>query len=236
MIKAVFFDWFNTLARYEPPREELGSIVLRELGFDVSPDALRPAIAVADRRWYEENTRSAIRKRSPSEQALIYARYQQTVLDNVGIDTGRQPEMIGKVVSRMQELSKGMRFVLFDDVIPVLENLKDRGFIIGLITNVERGMEAITYELGLDACIDVIVTSGDVGKDKPSPAIFLAALERAQVKASEAVHVGDQYDADVVGARGVGIAPVLLDRYGLTPGVVDCPRLRSLKELDGYLA
>ena len=80
-----------------------------------------------------------------------------------------------------------------------------------------------------------IVNPGEVGADKPKPPIFLAALERARVNASEAVHVGDQYKIDVVGARGVGISPILIDRYDLYPEVTDCPRIRNLTELLGYL-
>jgi putative hydrolase of the HAD superfamily len=76
-----------------------------------------------------------------------------------------------------------------------------------------------------------VVTSKEVGSNKPEPPIFLAALDRAGVSASEAVYVGDQYDTDVVGARGVGIKPILIDRYGLMPEVSDCPRIRSLPEV-----
>ena len=57
------------------------------------------------------------------------------------------------------------------------------------------------------------------------------ALERAGVRASEAVYVGDQYETDVVGARGGGINPVLIDRYDLLTKVSDCPRIHSLTEL-----
>ncbi|MEK0338355.1 MAG: HAD-IA family hydrolase, partial [Nitrosopumilus sp.] len=76
---------------------------------------------------------------------------------------------------------------------------------------------------------------GEVGTDKPEPPIFLAALQRAGVNASEAVHVGDQYKLDVIGARGVGITPVLIDRYDLYPEVSDCPRIHRLTELAEYL-
>jgi putative hydrolase of the HAD superfamily len=80
-----------------------------------------------------------------------------------------------------------------------------------------------------------VVTSKEVGVDKPNPLIFQAALQRAVVDASEAVHVGDQYKMDVVGARGVGINPILIDRYNLYPEVSDCPRIRNLSELADYL-
>ncbi len=90
-------------------------------------------------------------------------------------------------------------------------------------------------KLGLEPYLDFVVSSEEVGANKPAPAIFLAAVEKAGVKASEAVHVGDQYELDVVGARGVGINPVLIDRYDVTPGVSDCPRIRTLPELVQYL-
>ena len=43
--------------------------------------------------------------------------------------------------------------------------------------------------------------------------------------------MGDQYSCDVVGARGVGMKPVLVDRYDLFPEITDCARIRSLAEL-----
>jgi len=61
------------------------------------------------------------------------------------------------------------------------------------------------------------------------------ALQRAGVDASEAIHVGDQYKIDVAGARGVGINPILIDRYDLYPEFSDCPRIRNLTELTKYL-
>ena len=61
------------------------------------------------------------------------------------------------------------------------------------------------------------------------------ALEKARVKPEEAVHVGDQYKLDVMGARGVGITPILIDRYDVYPKVSDCPRIQSLSQLAEYL-
>ena len=66
---------------------------------------------------------------------------------------------------------------------------------------------------------------------KPHPPIFEAALRKAGVHPSEAVHVGDQYNSDVVGARGVGIKPVLIDRDGLMCRVDDCIKVRGLMEV-----
>ncbi len=235
MIKAVFFDWFNTLARYEPLREELQSQALQEFGIHVSPENIIPCLMVADRDYFEENAALPVRNRSPEEQAEVYTRYQKTILTEAGVNISDEPDMLINIMRRVQQLSQGMSFALFDDVLSTLKILKEQNLILGLLSNIDRDMKPICRELSLEPYINFIVTSGEVGVDKPKPPIFLAALQQARVVASEAVHVGDQYKLDVIGAIGVGITPILIDRYNLYPEVSGCPRINSLTELAEYL-
>lgn len=234
MIKAVFFDWFNTLARYEPPREVLQSQTLQEFGIKVSSEKLRHALWVADGDYFEENARSPIRKRSPEDQAQVYVRYQKTVLTEAGINIPATSETLLKVMQRMRQLAGTLKFVLFDDVLPVLKTLKKQKLILGLLTNLDRDMKPICQSLGLESYLDFFVTSAEAGADKPEPPIFLEALKRAKAEATEAIHVGDQYKVDVIGAKNVGITPILLDRYDESPEV-DCVRIHSLPEVVDYL-
>ena len=120
-------------------------------------------------------------------------------------------------------------------MLPTLKVLRKRGAILGLITTLRGDIGLILHEVGLELYLDFVVTSSEVGTDKPEPPIFLAALEKAGVEASEAVYIGDQYETDVVGARGVGIKPILIDRYNLLPGVSDCPRIHTLTEVVNYI-
>jgi putative hydrolase of the HAD superfamily len=106
---------------------------------------------------------------------------------------------------------------------------------MGLISNIDQDIRPVCNELGLDPYVTHVVTSKDVGSEKPHPLIFLAALDSAGVEAEESVYVGDQYSCDVVGARGVGMKPVLVDRYDLFPNVNDCARIRSLAELVNHV-
>jgi len=140
-----------------------------------------------------------------------------------------------KIIKKVQQSYKGITFALFDDVLPILKTLKEQGLILGSLTNANQDMAPICRKLGLEPYLDFVVTSGEIGVDKPEAPIFLAALKQAGVKASEAIHVGDQYKLDVVGARGVGITPILIDRHDLYPEVSDCPRIHSLTELTEYL-
>ena len=229
MVKAIFFDWFNTLALYNPPREELHRQACREFGIELSPEAAMRGILAADRYFWEENAKSPVEKRSPEEKAKIYCRYEDIVLTEAEAKVTK--ELLLKTMTRVHQLFKGVSFALFDDVLSTMKTLKERKLILGLLTNATKEMISIYRKLGLEPYLDFVVTSEEAGSDKPNPPIFLLALERAGVDASEAVHVGDQHSLDVVGARGVGISPILIDRYELYPEVTDCPRIHTLPEV-----
>ena len=233
MIKAIFFDWFHTLARYDPPREKLHSQLLHEFGIEVSPSDLMPALMVADRYFFTESARFSPNKRSPEAQAELYLHYTDIMLNEVGVKVDKV--LITQMLQEWPRVFSGAKFTLFDDVLPTLKILKERRLTLGLLTNATKEAISIYRTLGLESHLDFVVTSEEAGVDKPGPEIFLTALEKAGVTASEAVHVGDQYDLDVAGARGVGISPILIDRYNLYPEVSDCPRISTLPEVTSYL-
>jgi putative hydrolase of the HAD superfamily len=235
MIKAVFFDLYYTLVDYDPPREQVQAEICRELGIEVTPEAIYSAMPAADGFFYEENARLPTSKRSPEEKSELYAEYEARLLEGVGVSVTREVAL--QIMARFgTKLSQSeIRLVLFDDVAPALSQLKGRGLTLGLITNVDHDISPTCQELGLSSYLDFLVTSLEVGVGKPAPAIFRAALERAGVEASEAIHVGDQYHADVLGARSAGIKPLLLDRGDFFTEFSDCIRIRSLEEVVGHL-
>jgi len=225
MTKAVLFDWLNTVAHPEPDRHILFSQIAQEMGVELPPRKLMKAIykaecqvpAGAPPRWSE------------GKDETPFVRYQEALWAEVGVEMSREAMLdFTKRINRRVR-GGGVAWVLYDDVLPIMKALKQQGLILGLISNLIIG------EVGLESYLNFIVTAEEVGASKPEPPIFLAALERAAVNAAEAVYVGDQYETDVVGARGVGIKPVLIDRYDLLPEVSDCPRIHSLSEVLQYL-
>ena len=108
--------------------------------------------------------------------------------------------------------------------------------LIGVISNASRYLNRSCQELGLMPYLDMVLTSQEAGATKPDPLIFVAALKTLNVKAEDAIYVGDQYEADVLGARGAGISPILIDRFDLYSQISDCPRIRSLSEVLEYLS
>ena len=231
MIKAVFFDLYHTLVRYEPPQEELEAKALKDFGIDVSPEVFRRPLVMADEFIYQEIARCPLSQRSQEEKMALYAQYQRIVLKEAGIQFDEK--LVMAMLGMMQQVK--MNLVLFDDVAPVLDDLKGRGLILGLISNVEKDMTAKLNELGLPSWLDVFVTSQDTEFSKPQPGIFQEAMKRAGVQPSESMYVGDQYQVDIVGAAGAGMKGILIDRGGYYEEINDCPRIRSLKELTEHL-
>ena len=229
MIKAVFFDWYGTLVHWKPERIQIFDEAYAEYGIRFDPKKLTKAIAVAEEQVPEGNPL----KWEESEDKGRYIRYQEILLFEHGISLPK--EQILRAIKLLREIANTATTVLYEDVLPTLDSLKDKGYILGLLTNIERGTEFNYRELGLGEYFDTVVTSDDVGAKKPKAPIFILALSRANVNPDEAIYVGDQYESDVVGARGVGINPVLIDRRDLFRWAADCQRIRSLTELLDYL-
>jgi putative hydrolase of the HAD superfamily len=231
MIKTVFFDLYYTLIRYEPPQEELVSRALKEIGIDASPKVFQRPLVAANEYIYQEIARRPLSQRSKEEIKSLYAQYQRIVLEEGGIKTDEK--LILTILGKMQQFKT--KLALFDDVIPVLNALKKRDLILGLISNVEHDITASLDELGLSSLLDIVVTSLDSGSSKPQPGIFKEATRRAGIQPSEAIYVGDQYQIDYVGAENAGLKGILIDRGSYFSDIPGCRRIKSLTEVAQHL-
>ncbi len=230
MIKAVFFDLYQTLIHYDPPREKIEQDVLRDHGIEVPLEKIRRAIFIADELLYTDLARLSWNKRTTEEKLDLYLRYQDCLLKEAGVDASQQ--LIREVTRKMQQFDS--RKVLFDDVEPTLTLLREKGLILGLISNVDSDITPLCQELGLSALLQIVVTSQDVGIGKPHPEIFREALRQAEVNPNEAIYVGDQYQIDVEGANAAGMQGVLLDR-GELKETTTYPKINGLNELIEFI-
>jgi putative hydrolase of the HAD superfamily len=230
VIKAVFFDLYNTLVGFDPPREETEANILKELGVEVTPEALLRPIAAADDFIYKEHARYSLGRRSKEETVELYTEYHGIILKEAGIEPSW--ELITGILKKW--LKADYKMVLFDDVIPTLTQLKERDLILGLISNVDRYITPLYEGLGLAKWLGVVVTSQEAGFNKPAPQIFRAALRKAKLRPIEALYVGDQPQIDVVGANGAGMLGILIDRNGLFSDT-NSPRISSLTQIVEYL-
>lgn len=150
---------------------------------------------------------------------------------------GRGPEVVAAARRIYEQWAANHHFELYDDVHETLMTLAKRDFIIGVISNSHRSLEAFKEHFRLSQIISTAVSSAEHGYMKPHRSIFETALARAGVAASEAVMVGDSLRADIEGARAIGMRAVLLRRSGEVPPMLppDVEVIRSLHELPGLL-
>ena len=132
-------------------------------------------------------------------------------------------------IERGWEVSEN--FELYEDVTPVLEELRRHELKLGLVSNGIRDLMAFCSHHSLD--VDAIVDSRTHGYVKPHPTIFQAALDRLGVPAEDAVMVGDSPEEDVEGARALGMQAILVDRDDRHPELDD--RLTDLYGLPAAL-
>jgi HAD superfamily hydrolase (TIGR01509 family) len=116
-----------------------------------------------------------------------------------------------------------------DDVESALVRLRAHAQRLVVISNANGTVRAKLARVGLGRWFDGVVDSFEEGVEKPDPVIFQRAMARYGANPETAIHVGDVYHIDVVGAEGAGIAAVLLDRGDLN-GDRPCRRVRNLGE------
>lgn len=231
MIKAVFFDLFNTLVHHDPSPEERHDWVCSECGIEAEKnDLLRGYWAAAD-FYSQENARWPYGKRSEKEKYALWVAYETTLLREAGLDIS--DELVIQILQKLRQIKS--KVVLFDDTISTLISLHDLNLKIGVISNLDKSVEDFCPGLNLNSYLDFSITSHEVGFEKPHPEIFRAALELSKTRPSETIMVGDQYYSDITGARSVNIKPLLLDRDGFLGKYNDCQRITSLAEIMEHL-
>jgi putative hydrolase of the HAD superfamily len=217
-LRAVFLDAGNTLVGldYEAIAERL-----QAHGHPVPPAEIRLAEQRARVRL-DPHLRGA-RSTETADTFELYARY---ILDGVGVAWG---EPARRIVAELRTVKPP--FGLFSAEVPeaaaVLEDLRRHGFRLAVVSNSNGTVADLLASHRLADRVDAIVDSGRVGVEKPDPRIFQHAARIAGVRPDEAVHIGDLYSIDVIGARAAGVAAILLDPAGAWKDV-DCPTAPDL--------
>lgn len=230
-LKAVFFDVGNTLLYAYPSVSEVVRQVLADEGHLHDLSAIDAYIPLVDEYYEDRYREDDTFWTDENETSAVWVGMYSLLCRKLGINV--DAERIARRV--YDEFGDPARWRAYDDVLPALERVRERGARIGLISNWDRRLAGLFTGLGFGRLLDVIVSSAEVGLHKPDPRIFEYALAELGVEPQEAAHVGDHVYADVLGAQAVGMLPVLIDRAGnatSSPGV-SC--VASLDELDAAL-
>lgn len=116
---------------------------------------------------------------------------------------------------------------IYDDVFPTLDALSARGLRLGIISNWDERLRPLLCALGLALRFEVIAVSCEAGFAKPARQIFDSAVRSFNLPANAILHVGDDFEADVRGARAAGLQAAQISRT--KPQAQDC--LTSLRQV-----
>ena len=202
MVEAVLFDVDFTIAKpgpllgpegYRAAGERFGLVLDPETYVDAR------AAAVEDLHHHPEL----------DHDEEIWVRFTEDIVRGMG---GNGPSVRAVAEAITEGWLHSENFELYEDALPVLEELRRHGLKIGLVSNTSRDLDAFIRHFRLD--VDAWIASGTHGKVKPSPTIFRAVLELLGVEPQAAVMVGDSPADDVDGAQAIGMRAFLIDREG----------------------
>lgn len=222
-MKAILFDFADTLATGHPCWEWPQIVACREQGLTVSPSEVKAAI----RRIWRDREGCAHPEASRDEASYTcwISAIEAAILRELGLADG-----IEAAVRRVIELqSDPASYVIFPEVPHALAHLQAKGLRLGIVSNNGWWLPDLVKQLGLAAFFDAVVTSARVGYRKPRSEIFVHALEAIGATTEEALFVGDDYENDVLGAQAAGLRAVHLDRRDDVDG--DDDAISDLREL-----
>jgi len=220
-LRAVLFDVDFTLAKPGPELMPEGYVRCGE----------RHGLSLEASR-YEDARNAALvdLKRHPEleHDEEIWVAFTERIVVGMG---GRAPVSHDVALELTGRWQRHENFELYEDAIPVLEELRAAGLKVGLVSNSARDVRAFARHHALE--IDAGISSFHHGRTKPHESIFRAVLELLDVEPTEAAMVGDTVEDDCEGALALGMRAVLVDRLGLRPGFE--PRIEDLYALPAAL-
>jgi putative hydrolase of the HAD superfamily len=219
---AVFLDALGTLVRLEQPWLALVELLGERHGIAVAVEDARRAL-LAEMAHYRRECVRAVDAASLAELRRECAEIVRHELAGA-LRALSDDELVATLLD-------ALRFAPYDDVTEALARWRVAGLTLVVVSNWDVSLRDVLRKTGLRALLDGVVCSADVGRSKPDPTVFFAALELAGVGADQVVHIGDSLEEDVAGAQAAGIEAVLLHRGDDALDVpVDLRVIASLRE------
>ena len=251
-LRTVFLDLGDTLMYVHPDVPTVYLETCREMGLEVEPAGVSEALHAGERHYREALRTGRSFESSMSDARAFWEEYNSLILRELGApgDTA----VMARILSERFWSPPAWR--VFPEVPEVLAALRGAGLRLAVISNFTDALVAVCRTHELDGYFDSMLASTVTGSQKPDVGIFREALRRTGADPRSSIHVGDNYVADVLGARAAGIDGVLVDRsraggrgmfdfalrdgLGGTGGItLDCPVVADLRELlvlvDGLL-
>jgi len=191
-LDAVTVDAMGTLVELDDPVGRLGQ-ALRDRSVERNAEDVATAFA-AEVEYYIGHKLAAA-----DRQALVDLRRECT---RVFLETGKIDLDPGDFAP---SFVAAIAFRPLDGAVEALERLRAAGLSLACVSDWDIGLDEQLERIGLGHLFALVLTSAEVGAEKPDPTLFLQAVERLRVAPARALHVGDG-EADRVGAEAAGLA------------------------------
>ena len=225
-MRAVTFDFGQTLAELD---HDFLQKRVHTFGAELDPAASRAATVSA---WHAYGAAKSL-GHARAWQAMILEYLRAGGVRKIRADVA-DPEYAEKIAQLLWDAqpTHNLWRKPIAGMFELAAELGARQVPVGIISNSEGHLAELVEELGHRALFEVVIDSGRVGVDKPNPRIFELAAEALGVELPSIVHVGDAWEADVLGARAVGAQAVWYaptDDRALPEGVVACRNADELR-------
>lgn len=221
--RAAVFDLGNTLwfAGYEPAPEDMDRVAAELLKPWLARSGLTPPVPVETiirGVWeaYEQAWRIEFERGTMRDLSLAFLARGAFAQHGIDLD----PALAEAFWKESWIGARRFGIELYPDALDVLRALRDRGVLIGINSNrpctTEMMMNDLT-DIGIAPYVDAAICSGETGYVKPHPSTFERILADLDVAPDEAVMIGDSCEADMRGAKALGMRTVLKlnGRYGI---------------------
>jgi putative hydrolase of the HAD superfamily len=207
-IEAVFFDAGETLLSPNPSWSELAVVKLEERGHDVTVDRMRLAWRHVGDHFIDAADAGIMFSVSHDASKRFWTKLYLDQLEFLGIDDE------GAALVLYETFSNPANYRLFDDSLPTVAALKERGVRVGIISNFESWLRDMLTHFDMLDLFEVVAISGELELEKPDPRIFEWALREMGTTPDVSLYVGDSPNFDAQPAHDLGMTGVLLDRHG----------------------
>ncbi len=226
--KAFFFDFGDTLASTDPPFIYRIAMAMRRAGFDITDREFEAEYVKADYRLFLKHMEmGGITPREHREWffPILYESLSPSAdVDRFREDVRREMNEIGFSRSPVSGAAE------------LLDYLKGKGYMLAVISNNDGYTEEKCEEVGIRRYLDFVFDSTRLDMVKPDRRIFNFAAERMGISPSEAVHVGDLYGTDVMGALNAGTDVIWFNARKMAKfGQTDVKEVEELSQIAGFV-
>jgi putative hydrolase of the HAD superfamily len=207
-VRAVFFDAAGTLLRLRRSVGETYRDMAGSHGVRATPEAIGKAFDAV----FAAAPPLAFPAASPGTVRRLEKQWWYDVVRLVFEQVGPIERFDEYFESLFRFFSTAAAWELYPEVETVAKVFKERGLILGVISNFDSRIYPILSELGIFKLLDSVHISSREGVSKPDPAIFKKALEAHHLHPGEAVHIGDSMAEDMKGAAAAGLGCIYLNR------------------------